>query len=114
MAEWLAANWQVASDAFAGGHYFSALASPMGILISVGLVLVAAAIPRFRKNLLLFTFGMWGYVTTYHFTLEGKNVELLGYDAANSVTSTGQLALFLFGFVVVSGVILYFVFVRSD
>ena len=111
--EWLTGNWALIAAAFREGHYFAGLTNPLGVAITVLLVVAAIAIPRWRKKLLLVLGGGWAYITVHHFTLEKTEVELKSFDVLHGSSSVGDMALFFVGFAIITGVLLYFILVRD-
>ena len=112
--EWLTENWQLASGLFLAGRYFNALATQLGILITILLFIFGMIYTRQRKKLFLTMFALWGYSAVYHFTIEKTSAAAgEGGNLVQNVVGVGAMAEFFLGAAVVTGVLLYFILVRE-
>lgn len=111
--EWLTENWHLASGLFLNGKYFSAFATQLGIMITALLFIFGMIYTRYRKRLFLVMFALWGYSAVYHFTIEKSSAGNEGANLVQYAIGIGSLAQFFLGAVVVTGILLYFIFVHD-
>ena len=109
----MATRWQNFVSDLSGKHFFDALLTPFG-LIPTAIILIAAIASKSRK-LGMSLFAVWGYVVVYHFSIEGKKAGDVAFDySAVQASETGSLVVFVGGMVVVTGILLYFGFLKGD
>ena len=111
--EWLAENWQLSKEFFLAGKYFLALATQLGIAITVVLFIFGMIYERHRKRVFLVLFALWGYSATYHFTIEKTIAETANSNLVQNIGGVGSMAQFFLGAIIVTGILLYYIFVHE-
>jgi len=106
--DYIAESFKLVTD----GHFFNFLISPVGLGLTVLILVLSAFTAKFRKIFIVADFGVWAYAVLYHFTLE-KRTGLLGANMEESVSGLPGMVGFVLGFVLITGIILYFLLVRD-
>ncbi|MDP8224712.1 MAG: hypothetical protein P9L99_15235 [Candidatus Lernaella stagnicola] len=105
--QWLLDNWQLCVFYCQEGAYFSALLSPIGIALSLLVVVLGAVLGNMRKTLWMTVFAVWFLVPLHHFTVEGQT------PGVGNVGGYGAMGGFGLGVLVVIAVGFYVYLVRD-
>ena len=110
---WFGITWKNLSEAYSEKRYFDIMLNPYVIAFSV-LLLLISILGKSKKPLMVLI-ASWGYCTVYHFTIEGRGKGDVMFDFRSmQVSEIGPLVWFFVGFILVTGLLLYIVFVRGD
>lgn len=110
--------WDALVNAVAEKRIWAIMTNPY--IIGVSVLLFALGIFAKSKALLMLVIGMWGYISVYHFFIESRGAGDVTTQVGKGVShglSVGGLAPVVFGFlgfIVVTGILLYFGFIKGD
>jgi hypothetical protein len=110
---WFGQQWQDLLSAVADKRAFDILVNPYIAAISLFLLVMGAY--SGKKGIFLGVIATWGYTSVYHFTIGTKEAGHVMFDfETQNVSDVGILGTFGLGFVIVTGILIYFGFIKGE